>query len=104
MPCALCIVAGYISLMRWLTFFEAHEERLSGVSSADISRETPLGMSSMNVLSLCKRGGVSTIGVALSTGASASGYANTFDAVVAICAGLSGIGCRCFLFLPSTAP
>ena len=75
-----------------------------GVSSADVSRETPSGKSSTNVLSLCRRGDVSTIGVASSAGQSASGFANTFDAVSAVCAGLSGIACRCFLFLISTAP
>ena len=103
-PRALCIVADYISLMRRLTGLEAREERRGGVLSADVSRETLSGMYSTNVLSLCRRGGVSTIGVASSAGASAPGYAKTFDAVAAVCAGLSGIACRCFLFLLSTAP
>ena len=76
MPRALCIVAGYISLMRRLTGLEEREERRSGVLSADVSRETPSGMSSTKVFSLCRRGGVSTIGVASSAGASVSGYAN----------------------------
>ena len=102
--CALCIVAGYTSLMRRLTGLEAREKRRGGVSSAAVSRETPSGMSTTNVLSLCTRGGVSTIGVSSSAGASVSGYANTFDAVAAVCAGLSNIACRCFLFLLSTAP
>ena len=104
MPRALCIVAGYTSLMRRLTGLEAREERRGGVLSADVLRETPSGMSSTNVFSLCRRGGVSTIGVASSAGASVSGYANTFDAVSSVCAGLSSIACGCFLFLLSTAP
>ena len=41
MPRALCIVAGYISLMIRLTGLEAREERRGGVLSADVSRETP---------------------------------------------------------------
>ena len=81
MPRALCIVAGYMSLMRRLTGLEAREVRRSGVLSADVSREIPSGMYSTNVVSLCRRGGVSTIGVASSAAASVSGYANTFDAV-----------------------
>ena len=104
MPRAFCIVAGYISLMRRLTGFEAREERRSGVLSADVSRETPSGMSSTNAFSLCRRGGVSTIGVASSAGASVSGYANTFDAAAAVCAGLPGIACMCYVFLLSKAP
>ena len=99
---APCIVAGYISLMKRLTGLEVHEERRSGVLSVNVSRETPSGMYSTNVFSLCRRGGVSTIGVESSAGASVSGYANTFGA--AICAGLYGIACRCFPFLLSTAP
>ena len=96
--------AGYISLMRRLTGLEARKERRGGVSSAVVSRETPSEVSPTNVISLCTRGGVSTIGVASSAGASVLGYANTFDAVSSVCAGLSCIDCRCFLFLHSTAP
>ena len=101
MPRAPCIVAGYISLMRRLTGLEVHEERRSGVLSVNVSRETASGMFSTNVFSLCRRGGVSTIGVASSAAASVSGFANTFDA--AVCAGLSGIACRCFPFLLSNS-
>ncbi|KAI0213652.1 hypothetical protein LSAT2_001293, partial [Lamellibrachia satsuma] len=54
-------------------------------------KSTPSGMSSTNVFSLCRRGGV-------------SGYANTFDAAAAVCAGLPGIACMCYVFLLSTAP
>ena len=101
MPQELCFVAGYISLMRRLTGIGVREERRSGVSSVDVSRETPCGMSSTNVFSLCRRSGISTIGVASSAGLSVSGDLNASDYVTAsyVQASLAGVSC-----FSSTAP